>query len=106
MSPQMVIFLWGCAGSISVEIINLYSVYQQDKISMPDRYKRVGYYIVRFFLVIMAGGLTLAYKLDNPLLALNIGAATPVLIQTFAKGVTAATERTIGRGTEHASQGG
>jgi hypothetical protein len=46
-------------------------------------------------LTILAGGLALAYKIDQPLLALNIGAATPVLIQTFAQGLTTATQEAI-----------
>lgn len=94
--PQDVwIFVCGCGGSIAVEIINLHSVYQQDTIIIPERYKKPGYYVVRLFLTLLAGGLTLAYKIDQPLLALNIGAATPVLIQTFAHGLTAATQAAV-----------
>jgi hypothetical protein len=85
----MAIFLWGCAGSIAVEISNLHSAYQKSEIEIPERYYRVGFYIVRLCLTVLAGGLALAYDIDKPLLALNIGAATPLLIQTFAEGLRA-----------------
>jgi hypothetical protein len=86
MSP-LAIFAWGCAGSIAVEVINLYSVYQKAIIEMPERYHRPGFYVVRLPLTLLAGGLALAYDIDKPLLALNIGAATPLLIQTLAQGL-------------------
>jgi hypothetical protein len=99
--PQTFIFVMGCAGSLSVEIIDLYAVYQQEHISIPERYKRVGYYIVRLALTIIAGSVALAYKIENPLLAINIGAATPVLIQTFARGLTAANKAAIAHTQEN-----
>lgn len=86
---ELTIFLWGCGGSIAVEVITLYSVYQKAKIEIPERYQRVGFYVVRACLTLLAGGLALAYDIDKPLLALNIGAATPLLIQTFAEGLGA-----------------
>jgi hypothetical protein len=88
ISP-VAIFAWGCAGSVAVEVIGLYSVYQKAKIEIPERYHRVGFYIVRLCLTVLAGGLALAYDIEKPLLALNIGAATPLLIQTFAEGLRA-----------------
>lgn len=87
MKAPLLIFLWGCAGSIAVEIINLYSEYQKPKIEIPERYSRVGYWVVRVLLTFMAGSIALAYGIEKPLLALNIGAATPVLIQTLSQGV-------------------
>jgi len=91
---ELTIFFWGCAGSIAVEIITLYSVYQKSKIEIPERYRRVGFYVVRLCLTLLAGGLALAYDIDKPLLALNIGAATPLLIQTFAEGLGASVSGT------------
>jgi len=35
----------------------------------------------------LAGGLALAYEVDKPLLAMNIGAAAPLLVQHFPKGI-------------------
>jgi hypothetical protein len=80
-------FLWGCAGSLSVEVINLYAAYQGPTIEIPERYKHVGFYVVRAVLTVLAGGLALAYEIDKPLLALNIGAATPLIIQALSQGV-------------------
>jgi len=34
----------------------------------------------------IAGGLSVAYNIDNPILAINIGASTPLIVQTLARG--------------------
>jgi hypothetical protein len=36
-------------------------------------------------LAVIAGVLVVAYKIDNPVLAFHIGAATPAIIENFAK---------------------
>jgi hypothetical protein len=40
----------------------------------------------RVFLSLLAGGLAVAYDIDRPLLALNIGASTPLIFQALAQG--------------------
>jgi hypothetical protein len=94
------IFLWGCAGSIAVEVIALHSIYQKPKIEIPERYHHTGFYVVRLCLTLLAGGLALAYDIDKPLLALNIGAATPLLIQTFSEGLGSSVRTIKGSGVK------
>lgn len=80
-------FLWGFAGSISVEIVNLYQVFQSENIKIPQRYKSKLYWFIRISLAVIAGGLALAYKINNPLLAANIGASTPLILQALSQGL-------------------
>jgi len=77
-------FLWGFGGSIAVEIVEVFKMFCTDS-PMPQRYRRPGFYFVRFSLAVVAGGLAVAYKLETPIVAINIGAATPLIIQTFAQ---------------------
>jgi len=79
------IFLWGFGGSVAIEIVTIMQFFEQDKIVFPERYSRITFYIVRFILAAIGGGLAVAYGIDKPLLAANIGAATPLIIRTFSQ---------------------
>ena len=81
------LFLCGFAGSIAVDVVTAAKVYDSHQIVIPERYRRVMYYVVRLALAVIAGGLAVAYDIDKPLLAANIGAATPLIVQAFAQGV-------------------
>lgn len=79
-------FFLGCAGSVAVEIITLYRIYQSDPEHLPARFHRIGYWAVRICLVLVAGGLAWAYKdIHNPILAIHVGASAPLIIQAFAE---------------------
>lgn len=78
-------FLWGVGGSLAVEIVALAHHYQTHPSRLPTRYSKWGFYVVRALLAAVAGGVAVAYQIDRPLLALNIGAATPLIIQAFAR---------------------
>lgn len=80
-------FIWGFAGSIAVEIVNIYQVFQDENPKMPSRYKNYVFWFVRLILAIIAGGLAMAYKIDNAILAANIGASTPLILHALAKGI-------------------
>jgi CBS-domain-containing membrane protein len=79
-------FIWGFCGSVAVEIITLYQVYHTSEMTIPERYHRKGFWIVRFLLSIIAGGLAVAYDIDKPVLAVNIGASAPLIFQALAQG--------------------
>lgn len=80
-------FIYGFAGSIAVDIVTAAKLYDSNQIIVPERYQRKMYYVVRLLLAVVAGGLAVAYEIDKPLLAANIGAATPLIVQAFAQGV-------------------
>jgi hypothetical protein len=85
--PALYIFLCGFGGSIAVEVVVLYQHYHIEPLKLPERYKMIGFWIVRLFLAVVGGGLAMAYEIDKPLLAANIGAATPLIIKAFAEGL-------------------
>jgi hypothetical protein len=88
----LAIFLWGAGGSVAVEIVTLWGYYEQGAGQLPARYRQVGFWIVRLLLAIMAGGLALAYEIQKPLLAVNVGASTPLLIRALAQGLRPKTD--------------
>lgn len=83
--PPIEMFLWGFGGSAAVEIITLYGHFNDDNKSLPARYCRIGFWIVRLLLAVIAGGLALAYNVKNPILTIHVGAATPLIVQTLAR---------------------
>jgi hypothetical protein len=82
-------FVWGVGGSLAVEIVYLHQYLQTEPYHIPERYRKVSFWIVRLALAGIAGGLAVAYAIEDPILALNVGAATPLIIGAFAKGVPA-----------------
>jgi hypothetical protein len=82
-----VIFLCGFGGSIAVEIVLLYRCFQNEPFVVPEKYGKVAFWVIRLFLAMVAGGLAVAYEIHKPLLAVNIGAATPLLISAFSEGL-------------------
>ena len=93
VTPPMITFLCGFGGSIAVEVVMLNQFLQADNGTLPERYSRPIFWIVRILLAVVGGGLSLAYEIDKPLLAANIGAATPLIIKAFSEGI----KRTITR---------
>ncbi len=80
-------FFWGFLGSIAVEIVAAAHDYNSSGERLPDKYKRIDFYILRVLLAVVAGGLAVAYQIDKAILAFNIGAATPLIIQEFTTGM-------------------
>lgn len=80
------IFLWGFLGSIAVEVVSL-NQYFSGPGTLPGRYKKTGFWVTRFLLALIAGGVSVAYEIKTPLLAVNVGAATPLIVQALAKGL-------------------
>lgn len=86
LSPQSLIFLYGFGGSAAVEVVMLHTIMQGGG-KLPDRYRQPAFWVVRTLLAVIGGGLALAYGIDKPLLAANIGAATPLIVKAFSDGV-------------------
>jgi hypothetical protein len=87
IEQMAVTFFWGFTGSAAVEVVMLNQFFQTEPFSLPDRYRRPAFWVVRFLLAVIGGGLALAYEIDKPLLAANIGAATPLIIKAFSEGL-------------------
>ena len=80
-------FAWGLLGSAAVEMVTLLGYYSAGATRLPLRYRRVGFWIARSILSVLAGLLAVAYEIDQPILAFNVGAATPLIVTFMARGV-------------------
>lgn len=92
ITPQMLTFLYGFGGSVAVEVVLLYQLMQADS-ALPARYKKPLFWIVRVLLAVIGGALAIAYQIDKPLLAANIGAAAPLIVKAFAEGISPTTPK-------------
>jgi hypothetical protein len=79
--------LWGFLGSAAVELMNLFGFYTSRQGRLPSRYRKLGFWVTRFVLALVAGAIAVAYEIDQRILAFNIGAATPLIITFMAKGL-------------------
>ncbi len=77
-------FLWGFVGSLSVEIVQIHSLFDTSQ-KLPHRYSKPIYWIARLLLALTAGSLAVAYDIKTPVLALHVGAATPLIVQALAQ---------------------
>ncbi len=78
-------FFWGFAGSMAVEILDLNDIFENERIRIPARYKSKFYGFVRMCLAAAGGGLAVAYSVQTPMLAFNIGASAHLLIRALSK---------------------
>lgn len=77
-------FLWGFVGSLAVEIVKIHFVLGASR-RLPLRYSKPMFWIARLLLAVTAGGLAVAYDIKTPVLALHVGAATPLIVQALAQ---------------------
>lgn len=79
-------FLWGFVGSLAVEIVKIHWLYGMAR-RLPARYSDPVFWIARSLLAFTGGGLAMAYRIETPVLALHLGAATPLIVQALAQNV-------------------
>lgn len=77
-------FLWGFLGSLAVEIVQIHFLLGTSR-KLPLRYSKPSYWIARLLLALTAGSLAVAYDIKTPVLALHVGAATPLIVRTLAQ---------------------
>jgi hypothetical protein len=84
LSP-LAAFLWAAGGSLALEIISLYNEIRAEKTTgLPKYYRSPVFWIVRIFVTGIAGGLAVAEGASRPLLAVNIGASAPAILQLLS----------------------
>jgi len=81
----MHVFWWGCVGSISVEVIEIFQYYRSDPIKFPARYQKFLYYIIRILVACIAGCVVIALEAQNAKAAIGLGAAAPLIIDKFSQ---------------------
>jgi hypothetical protein len=77
--------MWGCVGSVGIELVTLLQLYQRPNGRLPARYHRVGFWIVRTLLVALAGMLAVALQAPSPQLAIACGVSTPLILHRAAE---------------------
>lgn len=80
-STPLHMFLWACMGSMAIEVLTAYRSLQTS--GLPRHYRKLTFWVVRVLLAMIGGGLTVAYDIHQPLLALNLGAATPMMLDAL-----------------------
>ncbi len=78
-------FLWGLVGSVAVDILDLNQMFQVERVRVPGRFKCALYWFVRLCLAAVGGGIAVAYDVQTPMLALNLGATAPLVIGALSK---------------------
>lgn len=84
-------FVWGFLGSLFVDVAEVIPFYHETPIAFPERYRRKSYYALRIAVGVMGGALVYAYHVTELVLALNIGASAPLIVQHLANGVKSTT---------------
>ena len=84
MNPTLRIFLFGFLGSVAVEVVRVVRVYEEGR-AFPARYRNRGFWVVRGVLALIGGCLAVAYRVPSDILALHVGASTPIITETFAR---------------------
>lgn len=93
------VFVWGMGGCLAVDVVTASQYFHTTDEAFPQRYRKPMFYVVRLLLAFIGGGLAIAYGIDKALLAANIGAATPLIIQAFAQSGAAFTRPALPVGT-------
>jgi hypothetical protein len=87
LDPGLETFLEGVLGSGLMEVVTIYEYYNQER-ELPPRYKKAGFWTVRAMIAISGGLLAYFQGIRNaPLLAINVGASTPLLLRALGSGV-------------------
>ncbi len=78
---DMHIFFWGLFGSIAAEVVR----FKRFRGRLPVRYRRGEFYLAMSLQAFVGGGIAIAYESSNPLQALSLGIATPLIISEIAR---------------------
>jgi hypothetical protein len=78
-------FWWAAGGSFALEVISLYNeIKAQKSAGLPAYYKSWVFWLVRLAVTAIAGALAVAEEASSKLLAINIGASAPAILQLLA----------------------
>lgn len=79
--PDWRVFLFGLAGSASVEAVRIVFTYESGR-PLPIRYRRLGFWIARICSAIGAGILAVSWGNQNSYLAFYVGASFPAFLES------------------------
>lgn len=72
-----------------MEVVAINQLWNSEQSHVPAHYKNPWFWACRLLLACIGGGLTIAYGIkENPILAVNVGAAAPLIVRALASGVS------------------
>lgn len=77
-------FVWGVAGSFAIEVVYLARILGSGR-PIPRKVRTRSYWIVRSLLGVVAGLVTVAFQAQAPIVAMEIGVATPFVVDSWVK---------------------
>ena len=80
-------FFWAFLGSVAVELVTAGRMFQGDSREVPGHYKWGWFWAWRVGLAVLGGFLAVGYGVQDKILAMNIGASAPLLINGLALGI-------------------
>jgi hypothetical protein len=85
-------FVWGVSGSLGIEIAEVYEILRAERLVIPAKYTRPGYWVARLCMAGMGGLLAVASGAQTRYSAMAVGTAAPALMRALPY------LRNIGRG--------
>lgn len=83
--------LWGLAGGVVGEFLNIYDHRKEDPKNWPGHLRRFSYWAIAVFMVALGGVLVAAHQdsgVDmNAILAMNIGLTAPLALKTSSRAI-------------------
>ena len=76
------IFAAGFPGSVAVEIVTMDQLFRRS-VRLPEHYRHWPFRLIRIFLACLGGLLAVAYNVENPIAAFQIGLSTPAIIKSL-----------------------
>lgn len=74
-------FICGASGSVLIEVLDILAYYRRG--TLPERYQKIPFWISRIALVLGSGFIAYAHDVQTKILAVHLGAATPLIVQAF-----------------------
>lgn len=77
------LFWVGVIGSLAVEVVAFLAHHEGG--ALPSKYQKISFYIARAALALLGGFLVIAYGIESPVVALQIGASASAILLSFSK---------------------
>jgi hypothetical protein len=82
----MNIFWWGVVGGAGCMVAELYKAVNHPRpLTVRKPYNRLTYWLIRIALVTFGGALAVAYRVEDPRVAITLGAAAPMVLSQLVR---------------------
>ena len=84
ITPNLTMFFWGALGSCSVHVVQAFRAYEDGQ-GLPPKFRMPTFWMLCGILAAVGGLLVVAYDIRSAVVAINVGASTPLILQTFSQ---------------------